>query len=58
MTPLEIESRSALTPMEVGALLGISKYLVIRLIQDGVLPCKRVHKRYLVPMDALRAWLK
>lgn len=47
-----LESRIAITLDEAASLLGLSKYLVRKLIADGELQAKKVGSRYLIkPSD-------
>lgn len=49
--------RLALTPTEAAKALGIGRTLVYELLAAGKLPGRRLNDRWIVPVDALRAWL-
>lgn len=47
----------ALRPAEAAAALGVSRRTVQDWLSRGVLPCKRLGRVVLIPVDELRAWL-
>ena len=53
-----INNRFAVTPTEAAKLLGISRYLVLKLIHTGELKHKKFFKRYLLQVDDLQEWLR
>jgi excisionase family DNA binding protein len=48
----------ALRPREAARALGISDRTLWQLTADGVVPCVRLKKAILYPVDALRSWLE
>jgi len=54
---VDVQNRFTVTPTEASHLLGISRYLVLRLIKTNQLKHKRVFKRYLLQMEQLQEWL-
>ena len=54
---VDVQTRFTVTPTEAASLLGISTYLVLRLIKAGELKHTRVFKRYLLQMEQLQEWL-
>lgn len=47
----------ALRPAEAAAVLGVSRRTVQDWLSRGLLPCKRLGRVVLIPVDELRAWL-
>lgn len=43
------EYRDILTPEELARALGISRKSAYMLLHDGVIGCKRIGKKYLIP---------
>lgn len=55
---VDVQNRFTLTPTETASLLGISRYLVLKLIKTGQLKHKRIFKRYLLQLEQIQEWLK
>lgn len=51
------EEKEVLNLSEAAKFLGTSKQTLIRGVAEGKVPCKRLGKRYLFLVDALRVWL-
>jgi excisionase family DNA binding protein len=49
--------RLALRPREAAKALGVSERTLWSWTQQGRVPCKRIGKAVLYPVDALRRWL-
>lgn len=49
--------KPALSVAETAALLGVSRWLVLQQVQQGVLPHKRFGRRILIPRARFEAWL-
>ena len=56
MTQL-FENRMALSVNDAAAQLGISRFLVLRLIAEGRIPVRRAGRRILVPLHSLTRFL-
>jgi excisionase family DNA binding protein len=54
MTP----GRATYTVDEVAVLLDLSRGNAYRYVREGVIPAKRVARRWLVPRKAFHAWLE
>jgi excisionase family DNA binding protein len=54
---IDVQNRFTVTPTEAASLLGISRYLVLRLIKTNQLKHKRIFRRYLLQMEQLQEWL-
>ncbi len=52
------EERLILTVPEVAELLGVSAWLVHQQVALGVIPCRRLGRRILIPRDRLMSWLE
>jgi excisionase family DNA binding protein len=52
-----IENRLAVSVNDAATHLGISRFLVLRLIAEGRIPVRRAGRRILVPLNSLRAFL-
>jgi len=50
-------ARLAISIPEASQTLGISRYLLSRLIREGTLPATRAGRRLLLPLEAVKAWL-
>ncbi|MCA9289009.1 MAG: excisionase family DNA-binding protein [Phycisphaerales bacterium] len=55
--PILLDTRLALSKDEAAAALALSPRTIDDLIADGSLPCVRVGRRVLLPVDGLRRWL-
>ena len=56
MTQL-FENRMAISVDQAASQLGISRFLVLRLIAEGRIPVRRAGRRILVPLDSLTRFL-
>ena len=54
----EPDDRLILTVPEVAELLGVSAWLVHQQVASGVIPCRRLGRRILIPRSRLMAWLE
>jgi hypothetical protein len=52
------QNRLAISVSETADAMGISRFLVMELIRTGNLPCKRLGRRIIIPVEALDEWLK
>lgn len=52
------EQPLTLTPAEAASLLGVSRDLVYEQLHQGVIPCRRLGGRILIPRRALEEWLE
>lgn len=53
----DLEGRITLTVEEVASLLGLGRTAAYEAARRGEIPCRRLGRRVIVPVPALREWL-
>ena len=53
----DLEDRTTLTVEEVASLLGLGRTAAYEAARRGEIPCRRLGRRIIVPVPALREWL-
>lgn len=52
-----LEDKKVLNLIEAADFLSTSPKTLQKAVKDGVIPCRRLGKRYFFALDALRDWL-